>query len=213
VPRRRDDAADGDADSWESAAGQRGQHDGADVSRHAGVEREQQWDIGGNGELHKPGGDGGVVGWSDLYDDYFGLCGFVDCTGGIARADGDTDGSDGGGEYEYDTSCDYGICAGAGFFDFAEYGWDGGCGDIEYFCAGGSCASYGYVAGSTCESGADRDANGSDGDSGRQLDEDCDYGICAIGDLSGMVVCSGGYYLGHPELQLDCAGRNHRDRV
>jgi hypothetical protein len=148
-----------------------------------------------------------------LYDDYFGLCGFIDRTGCIAGAYGDADGSDCDGEHEYNASGDYSICSGAGFFDCAEYGWDGGCGDIEYICAGGSCASVGYIARSSCESGVDRYADGSDRGDWRQLDEDRDYGIRAVGDLSGMVVRGGGHHGSHAELQLDCAGRNHRDRV
>jgi hypothetical protein len=34
-----------------------------------------------------------------LYDDYFGVCRFVDCTGGIAGAYGDADSADCGGEH------------------------------------------------------------------------------------------------------------------
>jgi hypothetical protein len=148
-----------------------------------------------------------------LYDDYFCVCGFIDCADRIAGAYGDADGSDCGGEYEHYAGGDYGVCAGAGFFDYAEYGWDCGCGYIEYICAGGSCASYGYDSRSCCESGVDRYADGSDRRHWRQLDEDCDNGIRAVGDLSCMVVRGGGHHGSHAELQLDCTGRNHRDRV
>jgi hypothetical protein len=56
-----------------------------------------------------------------LHDDYIGLCGFVDCDGGIAGSDWDAYSAYGWGEYEYDTSRYDGVCVGAGLFYDAEY--------------------------------------------------------------------------------------------
>jgi len=95
--------------------------------------------------LHESGGDGGAQRWAYLYDDHFGVRGFVDCGDGLSGTDGDADGAD-------------------------------------------------------CNSG-------------RQFDEDCDHGLCAGGDLPGMVVPGGGHNGSDPVLQLDGAGGIDRDGI
>ena len=138
------DTADGRADSGKGVAGKFGECDGANVSRHAGIECERR-SVGGDGDVHEPGGDSGHDGSSDVCDGDVRVCGCVGCGDGVAGVDGSADRADGG---------DWG-----------------------------------------------------------QLDEDCYYGVCAGGNLRGLVLRGGGYDSSDAVLQLDSAGRNYGDGV
>ena len=61
--------------------------------------------------------------------------------------------------------------------------------------------------------GADGNADSTDSSGRRQLDEDCDHGLCEVGDLPGMVVRGRGHNRSDPVLQLDRPGRVDRDGV
>ena len=70
-----------------------------------------------------------------MYNDYFGVCGFVDRGDGVSGADGNAYRTDGDGEYKYHPAGYHRVCSRPGFLDHTEYGWDGGGGDIEHIRA------------------------------------------------------------------------------
>ena len=111
MPRCGSDTADRDADPGASAAGECGEYDGADVSGYAGIECEQQRNIGWNGELHEPGGDGGAVWWAYVYGYYFGVRGFFYRAYSEPGADWNADCSNSNSRGQLDEDCDHSICA------------------------------------------------------------------------------------------------------
>ena len=110
MPRRGSDEADGDADSGTGDGGYVGIDNGADVFGYARIECEQR-SFGRDGQLHEPGGNGGVEWRAYVHVDYVSVCGYVDCTNGLACIDGDTDGTDGDCGRQFDEDRDHGLCA------------------------------------------------------------------------------------------------------
>ena len=106
MPRCRLGTAKRRASAGTSVAGDLWSGNGADVFRYAGVKFEY-----GAGEFGVWTNRGGGGGGRRL----FGGAGHGSGCAGFAGIDGNSDGSNRGGEHEFDASCDYGIraCSGA----------------------------------------------------------------------------------------------------